>query len=220
MANKRGGKTLNARYKPYGKGGKSAAREGLRYAQHRPENGQEQNENRVIFDREGEVDRSEVLDRKDAFVASVKEGRQAYEYSLVLNPGEGRTAVDLEQYTRDAMDRVIQLRADNGARVEWAAVTHRNQSDHDHVHIYMTTDKTISRAELTTMQGSEVTGKTWSDAVDLARQERAAQQQSQPRELPADKEVTRIHEAAKLPPQDTRSLSRAWHEEQHGGREK
>lgn len=158
-------------YKAYSKGGKSQAVARVNYAVHRPEDGKAEREHREVFGAEGELSKTAALDRMDDFHgAATERGRETYTVHLVLNPGEGKTDVDLEQYTREVMGRVADDRADKGAQMTWAAVTHRQQSEHDHVHVYITTDKVFDKTDLKRMHSH--TEPAWEAGREKAAQDR------------------------------------------------
>lgn len=182
-SNRRGGKTVNfGRYKNYASGGKRSLQRSINYARHRPDDQHPDRADRTVFDRSSEgLSNTDVLDRFDQFAGQTSESRTTYTQSIVINPGEGRTDADLQEYTRRVMAEFEEQRAERNARVDWVAVVHRDQSEHDHIHVYIVTDKTVSKPEITHMQTHEGSGRAWDEVTREAEQRREL---SATREIP------------------------------------
>ncbi len=138
-----------------GAGGPAASRAALRYAVLRPDR-DGQRVDRPVFG-SGELDVAAVRAQLDA-------ARGDHHYRLMLNPGAGQHAVDQHDWTRDVMAAIAETQ---GAEMPWLAVEHRNQSQHDHVHIVAATERRLTRVDLHTLR--EVADLSWERHADWAR---------------------------------------------------
>lgn len=190
MSVKFSGKVVKAvRYVKGSAGGGQASRRSLRYAAHREVEQGEGSAFREIYDAEGRKSKEEILDELDSFAKGAKErGRETYHYHVVLNPGEGRNEVDKEEWAREVMSKFEQEHANNrGGRMTWAAVTHADHADHDHVHVVMVTDKTLDKATLRAMQNAHAP-ECWERLKKESEQEKATREQGHSRNLLGDQE--------------------------------
>ncbi|QFP75718.1 hypothetical protein [Deinococcus sp. AJ005] len=138
-----------------GAGGPAASRAALRYAVLRPDHDGQRVE-RAVFGPDG-LDVASIRAQLDA-------ARGDHHYRLVLNPGAGQHPVDQRDWTRDVMAAVAEGQA---KEVPWLAVEHRNQSQHDHVHIVAATERRLTRVDLPTLR--EVADSSWERHADWAR---------------------------------------------------
>jgi hypothetical protein len=169
---KKGFKFSNAVYQKASEGGAKAARNELNYNINRPgdDGREEQNGQRELFDSQGSVDKIDFLDRMDAVEKSLTDVKsETYYYSVLLAPGEGKNDVDKEEYTRDVMFKLEQAHGiSRGGQMEWAGVVHDNQSDHDHIHVVMVTDRVLSKP-VTAKIHRDFAPKSWEQAKENVR---------------------------------------------------
>ena len=147
-----------------GKGSKAKIRASGRYYTNRPDHNGDRTY-RSAFNKEGDVlskeELSAHLERAD--------GEHRYHYRLVLSPGaEAHTNGDLKAWTRDVMG---ELELQHGGKLTWVAVEHAHDgahTEHAHVHVIASTDRTMRRDELGELR-AEAT-QSWARQMDYLRE--------------------------------------------------
>ena len=178
----------HAKYVKGSLGGAKSARASLNYSLHR-EADDGKSESRSLVARDGVIDKEELLDKFDNFQSKTTEaGRETFYYRMIINPGDGKNDVDKVQYIDSVMDRLEDLHMQRGARMEWAAVVHDNQGNHDHVHVTMVTDKSLIAVQLNQLR-DKIAPESWRDAVRSRDDERSVE---------TDREMGTLPQLAKI----------------------
>ena len=134
---------VKAKFLPIRRSGGIYANNSMRYALERDaERGSDQE--RTAFDSErGAISADEAL-------AEIEEAKGKYYYHLILNAGDEKTDVDLQDWTKDTMANLENSLGEQGKdeNLKWMAVEHDDHATHDHVHVVLITDHKLDRDDL------------------------------------------------------------------------
>ncbi len=154
---------VKAKFLPIRRSGGIYATNSLRYALERDsevDNAQE----RIAFD--GDRDSISALEALEEIEGA--EGK--YYYHLILNAGDGRSDVDLQDWTKETMANLENSLDEQGKgdNLKWMAVEHNDHADHDHVHVVLILEHKLDRDDLNDLR--EFTTESFDSRKDLIRE--------------------------------------------------
>ena len=156
------GAVVKANYVRTGNGSRARIKAAARYYTRRPDRDGERVD-RAAFGKEGDLTKEEMsaqLERAD--------DERRYHYRIVLSPGaDADTAGDLQAWTRDVIG---ELELQHGGELDWVAVEHAHDgahTEHAHVHVIASTDRTLRRHELDAFRAEATQG--WERQMDFVR---------------------------------------------------
>ena len=180
------GAIVKANYVRAGKGSKAKIRASGRYYTNRPDHNGDRTY-RSAFNKEGDTLTKEELSTH--LERAVNDHH--YHYRMVLSPGaEAHTNGDLKAWTRDVMG---EMELQHGGKLTWVAVEHAHDgahTEHAHVHVIASTDRTLRRDELGELR-TEAT-QSWERQMDYLRELERGRDLSL--SLDRDREPSRDHE--------------------------
>ena len=154
---------VKAKFLPIRRSGGIYATNSLRYALERDsevDNAQE----RIAFD--GDRDSISALEALE----EIEEPEGKYYYHLILNAGDGRSDVDLQDWTKETMANLENSLDEQGKgdNLKWMAVEHNDHADHDHVHVVLILEHKLDRDDLNDLR--EFTTESFDSRKDLIRE--------------------------------------------------